>query len=891
MNSKLPYAIAAILGGASFGAAEAAPATGSSDAGSELLQEIIVTSQRRSESMQDVPIAMQAFNEKALTELNVLTFDDYIKYLPNVSTSSNGPGMSEIYMRGLSAGAQQYQGSGSTGYFPNVAVYLDDQSVQLPSRNLDVYAVDLERIEVLEGPQGTLFGAGAEAGVIRYITNKPKLDKTETDVTAGYSVTAHGDPNTNLSAVLNLPLVAGKVAVRGVIYNDSRGGYIDNVPATFTRKNTDLGIHYANFPAVNGLCPDGLPNAGFCVPPGSPVLKNDTAGQRNINPVVYRGFRAELLYKINDDWDILVTQMNQYMEADGVFYQQPNASDGAPLQPLQVTLFSDSSNRDRFSNTAWTVDGRIGALKAIYTGGYLTRRIEQVADYTNYSRGFYADYYQCYGPGRGGNDNLASTCFSPLITWKTLEERNEHLQHEMRLSTPGDWRLRGIFGAYYEDNKVWDQTAWRETTMPSCMSNGAPGTPGNSGCISNIGTVPGASVARPGVQPDDFAFYPDALRDTKQTAFFASVDYDLIPKTLTLTAGTRHFSFTNSQVGSLTSAYGCFQAGAPPTGCLNNSYNFDTMGLKGTESGWRSRANLTWHVTPDVMLYSTYSQGFRPGSFNQNGGAQHAPGPDGVPQFIVPKGYVSDSLNNAEIGWKTEWFDRRLQWNGAVYRETWSNVQVSFLDPSVTGNVTFDTNGQNFLIKGLETSIVAGITRSLTVQGSAAWNHSEQTNSPALIAGNPQSVNYGKPITQVCDGTGSNCSPVVNPYGPIGSPSANSPPIQFNLRARYETMIGDYHGFVQAGVTHSGHSFTQAGSNPSLQAVGFINTTRLRFENPPFTNIDASFGFAKDAWNAQIYAENLANEHTSLFTNADQFIVAETPMHPRVIGVRIGYTF
>ncbi len=141
-----------------------------------------------------------------------------------------------------SAGAQPSQGSGSTGLYPNVAIYLDNQSGQLPDRNLDVYAADIDRIEVLEGPQGTLFGAGAEAGVIRYITNEPKLNVTEGNVKAGYGVTAHGDPNSDVTAVLNLPLIADTMAVRAVIYSDSRGGYIDNVPATFTRKNTDIGI-------------------------------------------------------------------------------------------------------------------------------------------------------------------------------------------------------------------------------------------------------------------------------------------------------------------------------------------------------------------------------------------------------------------------------------------------------------------------------------------------------------------------------------------------------------------------------------------------------------------------------------------------------------------------
>src|SRR6202007_253448 len=109
-----------------------------------------------------------------------------------------------IYMRGLSSGASAgSQSTGTIGGFPNVAIYLDDQSAQLPGRNLDIYAADLERIEVLEGPQGTLFGAGAQAGVVRYITNKPKLDMTEASVSADYSSTAHGDPSSAVQAMIN----------------------------------------------------------------------------------------------------------------------------------------------------------------------------------------------------------------------------------------------------------------------------------------------------------------------------------------------------------------------------------------------------------------------------------------------------------------------------------------------------------------------------------------------------------------------------------------------------------------------------------------------------------------------------------------------------------------
>jgi iron complex outermembrane receptor protein len=176
MSSKVPYAVAAILGAVSSGASAAGPAD-NPEAVSGTLEEITVTAQRRSESIQNVPISMQAFTSETLQQLNVSTFDDYIKFLPNVTTANNGPGQNEVFMRGLSAGSQPSQGSASTGLWPNVAIYLDNQSGQLPNRNLDIYAADLSRIEVLEGPQGTLYGAGAEAGVIRYITNEPKLDK------------------------------------------------------------------------------------------------------------------------------------------------------------------------------------------------------------------------------------------------------------------------------------------------------------------------------------------------------------------------------------------------------------------------------------------------------------------------------------------------------------------------------------------------------------------------------------------------------------------------------------------------------------------------------------------------------------------------------------------
>ena len=867
-NEKCARAVAGILAAHAAGAFAATAAEEGTPGGG--LTEVVVTAQRRSENIQDVPIAIQALTGETLHQLNVANFDDFVKYLPNVTASSTGPGQALIFMRGLSIGDQGIQSGGSINGFPNVAIYLDDQSGQLPGRNLDVYAADLERVEVLEGPQGTLFGAGAQAGVIRYITNKPKLNRTEASVTAGYGVTAGGDPNTDVTAVLNLPLIPDTLAVRGVVYNDRRGGYINNVPATFARKSSDLGIHYANYP--DGCGADTVPCQ---VPPGAPVVSNNNIARRAINPATYQGVRVAALYEINDDWNALITQSYQDIDAQGVFYQMPKSSNGDPLPPQSVTLFNDSFSKDRYENTAWTINGRVGPLKAVYTGAYLVRNISEVQDYTNYARGLYADYYQCHGaePANG----LAATCYSPSTTWNEAEH-NTHQSHEIRLSTPDDWRLRGIVGAFWEKLRIEDRLNWLYKTLPACTDTVT------AGCLTDVAPAPGSSVTDPGIRNDNVAFFNNVQRGYRQLAFFASLDFDIIPKVLTITAGSRYYRFDNFEKGAVTGSFFCYEAGPAP--CLASATNIDAENLRTTYTGFKSRINLTWHILPDVLAYYTWSQGFRPGAFNRSFGC-YIPDDQGIKLYCSPLSFASDNLTNNELGWKTEFFNHRLQWNGAVYQENWNNVQVAFFDPGVLGNVGFGTNGPNYRIRGVETSFIAVLAHGLTAQGAASWNSSEQTNSPYLFANNPAlltsaagKAEYGQPILSV-----------QNPYGPAGGPSANSPPMQFNLRLRYEWALSSYNAYVQAGVTHTAHSYTQSSANPSLSAGSNVSTTLLRFENPPITQYDASLGISKDAWSAEFFAQNLTNVLKSTFTSTNQFVVAESITRPRVLGLKIGYRY
>jgi outer membrane receptor protein involved in Fe transport len=874
INQKCARAVAAILGTHAAGAAYAASTADQPGASTGGIEEVVVTAQRRSENAQDVPIAIQAFTGDTLQQLNVTTFDDLLKYLPNVVAPSAGPGQDQIFMRGLSAGNVATQSGGSINGFPNVAIYLDEQSGQLPGRNLDVYAADLERIEVLEGPQGTLFGAGAQAGVIRYITNKPKLNKTEASISGSYGVTAGGDPNSDITAVLNVPLIADKLAVRGVVYDDQRGGYINNVPATFTRNaSTDLGIHYANYPS--GCGPATTPCQ---VPPGSPIINNNAIAARAINPVTYQGVRVAARWDFADDWSALITQSYQDMDAKGVFYQMPKSSDGVALPKQSVTLFNNSYNKDRFENTALTINGRIGALRAVYAGSYLARNLDTVQDYTNYARGLYADYYQCHAadPANG----LAATCFSPSAVWNETE-RNTHQSHELRLSTPDDWRMRGIAGAFWEDLRINDQLNWLYKTLPPCTATVT------LGCLTNIGPVPGSDVNNPApVRNDNVAFFNDVKRGYRQRALFTSVDLDIVPKVLTITAGTRYYHFDNEERGAESGSFSCYQAGLPP--CLTSAATVDIgrENLHTIYKGFKSRANLTWHIWPDVLTYYTWSEGFRAGAFNRSF-ACYLPDTSGVPQYCSPLPYASDNLTNNEFGWKTEFLGHRLQWNGAIYKEDWKNVQVSFFDPGVLGNVGFNTNGPDYRIRGVETSVIAVLAHGLTAQGGASWNSSEQTNSPFLIANNPALLanpatagEYGKPILST-----------LNPYGPPGSPSSFAPPFQFNARLRYQWVMSSLNLFAQAGVTHTAHSFTQSGSNPVLSAGSNISTNQLRFENPPYTLYDVSCGVTKEAWSVELYALNLTNVIKSTFTSDAQFSLQESITRPRVLGAKIGYKF
>jgi outer membrane receptor protein involved in Fe transport len=581
------------------------------------------------------------------------------------------------------------------------------------------------------------------------------------------------------------------------------------------------------------------------------------------------------------------------MEADGVFAEMAADSFGRRQPALTVQLYNPSYDKDRFENTALTIEGRIAALKLVYAGAYLVRNVEQVQDYTSYAHNaLYVDYYQCVNPG----PTLAEAqCFTPSSTWRDVE-RNIHLTQELRLSTPADWRIRAVGGLFYEDYRIQDQGDWFYLTALPYFTPVGPPTGYftlNGKVICGCGVAgavfhPGAPTSiNPNVRPLGDAFFNDITRGYGQKAAYMSVDIDLLPHELTLTAGTRYYSSNTSEVGSLVGSFDCQLVSRPPNPCVDHSNftNLDAQGLTRAYSGLRSRANLSWKASEDALLYYTWSQGFRAGGFNRS---FRTPADSPLSQgsgwwqaqasihgsWSPPVAYEPDTLISNELGWKTMWLGHSVQWNGAIYQEAWNHAQVGAFDARVLGGATI--NGGNYRVRGLETSAEAR-EGALILEAGVAWNHSELVKEAALLWADGMPIDFNSLQTSLRQ-------KLANPAGTIGSSLAGAPTFQGNVRARYEFAFDAYRAFAQIGLVHESNSLSTT-DRLTLDQQG----KSVAYDLPSFTSYDAALGVAKDGWLVQVYGENLTDTRAELFANYVQGYKAVTVNRPRTIGLRFSY--
>jgi iron complex outermembrane recepter protein len=531
----------------------------------------------------------------------------------------------------------------------------------------------------------------------------------------------------------------------------------------------------------------------------------------------------------------------------------------------------------------------------MYTGAYLVRNVEQVQDYTNYARtGYYVDYYQCVNPG---STPATAQCFTPSETWHNVQ-RNTHLSQELRLSTPDDARVRAVGGLFYENYRIQDQGDWFYLTAFPYFNPIGPPTSyytlnGQVVCPCEGGTFHSGGVTsiNANVRPLGDAFFNDITRGYEQKAAYASADFEVIPRVLTLTAGTRYFRNSASEVGSFAGSFGCQLINHPtaPNPCLNTEFlNLNAERLEHTFSGFRSRANASWKVSNDALLYYTWSQGFRSGAFNRGLGVPgfsplwpgdaswqvqaRAHGGWQSPTLLAP-----DDLTNNELGWKTSWLSQRLQWNGAIYQENWDHAQFGGVDTTVAGNGVL--NGGNYRVRGIETSSTARIADGFAIELSAAWNHSELVKEAIFYWADGTPIDFKSLQTH-------NGQPLSNPAGTLGSPLAGAPSFQANMRIRYEFKFNDFNAFAQFGAMHQSRSLATT-DRLSLDLQGHT----IAYELPAFTTFDGAIGVGRDAWLAQLYGVNLTDGRAALYANYGQGYKAITVNRPRTLGLRFGYKF
>ena len=398
------------------------------------VEEIVVTARKKAESLQDVPVSVSALREETLEEKGINVFEDYLLQLPGVTAGGSGPGQSTIYIRGLASTTPNLTTAGVAGLAPNVSFYLDEQPLAQPGRNLDVYAADVSRIEVLSGPQGTLFGASSQAGVVRLITNKPVIGESSSSYEVEARLTSGGEEGGKFEYVSNVPL-GNSSALRFVAYRDQRGGYIDQVAGTLDASQS------ARFRPAGTVRANGLPvssaREGFQAGAdlSGVTFKDAVAIEReDANPVTYNGFRASIAHEINDSWDANVTIASQTIDADGVFFVDPTLDD------LQIQTYTDNFIQDEYDNMSLTLEGSVGDLEVIYAGAYTDRLTEQNVDYTDYLFvGQYLPYYICdyyvtytsFAPG----GVPTGTCGAPnLLVDSTTKTKVS--THEFRVNAP-----------------------------------------------------------------------------------------------------------------------------------------------------------------------------------------------------------------------------------------------------------------------------------------------------------------------------------------------------------------------------------------------------------------------------------------------------------------------
>ncbi|WP_143004893.1 TonB-dependent receptor [Novosphingobium aromaticivorans] len=831
---------------------------------------IIVTAQKRSENLQNVPISIQALGTQKLEQLGVANFTDYAQQLPSVTFQALGgtPGTNVVYMRGVASG-----GDGNhSGSLPSVGVYLDEQPVTTIGGNLDVHVYDIARIESLSGPQGTLYGASSEAGTIRIITNKPDTTGFYGSVDAEVNTVNKGGEGYKFEGMINAPISA-MAALRVVGYYQRDAGFIDNVPGTRTFLGTpvlDENDQYA------GNLPDGI------------SVNNNAFVKKDYNYTDTYGGRAALKVDLDDNWTVTPQVMYQKTKSRGSYGFDPSVGD------LQVQHFFPEFRNDKFVQAALTIEGKIGNWDLTYSGAYLDRRTFQSSDYTDYAEAYDALYANYTYEGTFYCSGLAGCFAYQDANGNTIDPRQKvigtdhfkKLSQELRIASPADQPLRVVAGLFYQrqSNDI-HQDYQIANLAPNLSVNGHPGT----------------------------LWLTEQKRVDKDYAAFGEVSFDVAP-TVTLTAGGRYFKYDNSLIGffgfgrnpgdtgqydgdppnaaysNRTGVAQCFTtagerlydrstdtysssrtllpAAVPGGPCTNLAvYQDGTLKpVRTKDDGFTYRFNATWKPNSDVMLYATWSRGFRPGGINRRADVEP---------------YKADFLTNYEVGFKSTLAGGMVRLNGAVYQQNWKDFQFAFLGAN---SFTEIHNGPNARIRGVDMD--ASIGRGpLTVNVSAAYTDTKTLKNLCLFD-DPS-------FTCTADGPTGETNLISAPKGtrlPI------TPKFKASGTLRYTVPMGDAKAHFQLnGMYQSSASSDIRTAIYETFSGDVINPSAQLGRLKAFGTVNAAVGADWDSYSIELFVSNIFDERGQLsrFQQCGScgqrpYIV---PTTPRMFGLRAGAKF
>lgn len=804
------------------------------------IEEIVVTATKRAESIQDVPMSITAFGNDDIVREGFKQLEDYAGRIPALSFGTRHPGGSNVIMRGCAVSGIAFASN------PTTAVYLDEQPITVSGFNPDPRLIDIERVEALSGPQGSLFGDASQCGTLRIITNKP--DTTEFDgwIDLGAASVAHGDVGYDVSAMVNIPLAEDKAALRLVGFTGEEAGYIDNVLG-----GSPIG---PAFPA------DGVSN-----------FDNAEFVESDVNSATTTGGRADLRWHAAEDWTVDVGYIYQKLEEDGFGDTDlpENFLDGRSLGEWQQTRYEEEDFEDEWYQLALTLEGKLGGADVVLATSFMNREYLFRADATTYLGSWQERYPNKFNDGG---------YYAIYDFWPDQDPRaqvfslgeSDRTSVELRLATPSDSdsRWSGIIGAFY--NKT-EEHAHFASNVEDLADSGYVNYYCGAHCYLNYvafyyncGTGPSyANDCTYPVAPSNnwwSGVYDNTL---KQVAIFGEATFD-ITENFSITAGGRWFDVDRDRrlqqatlVGGL-SDYRTLpretQCDGPigPGGFKTADHCYQDSLSSASEDGFVPKITATYNFDDNRMVYGTYSEGFRRGGAN-------AAKPRSIFGRTPNNTYNSDLVKNFEVGAKTTLADGRVQFNLTAYRMVWEDIQVETEDPTP---FLFNLGIINF-----PEAEITGVEAFLN------WIPADGWNVTANLGFNEAELSK--------DGVFEVDGAPVDRSAQKGTRLPLTPDMKASLSVEryFDNKLWGAEPSFAFGVQHTGDSVS------SLAGIQSIEAATLARKQSAYTLVNLRFGLDAEKWSANLYVNNATDEYAEEFYNDRWFQTRLSVNRPRTIGI------